>query len=101
MISCFIAALIIYISFLYIKQFSTGAELKKVLPDFLNYGFASWFKATTGGLILGAIIFIVALCQYSLKREQKLREENLIFQNETLKNQINTHFLFNSLNTLS
>lgn len=101
MISCFIAALIIYISFLYIKQFSTGAELKKVLPDFLNYGFASWFKATTGGLLLGAIIFIVALWQDALKREQKLREENLIFQNETLKNQINPHFLFNSLNTLS
>ena len=36
-----------------------------------------------------------------LKREQKLREENLIFQNETLKNQVNPHFLFNSLNTIS
>jgi LytS/YehU family sensor histidine kinase len=34
-------------------------------------------------------------------REQKLKEENLIFQNQTLKNQINPHFLFNSLNTLS
>jgi len=30
-----------------------------------------------------------------------LREENLIFQNETLKNQVNPHFLFNSLNTIS
>jgi len=37
----------------------------------------------------------------SLKREQKLREEKLIFQYETLKNQVNPHFLFNSLNTLS
>ncbi len=36
-----------------------------------------------------------------MKREQKLREENLIFQNETLKNQVNPHFLFNSLNTIS
>jgi LytS/YehU family sensor histidine kinase len=39
--------------------------------------------------------------QTSLRREQKLREEKLIFQNETLKTQINPHFLFNSLNTLS
>jgi two-component system LytT family sensor kinase len=38
---------------------------------------------------------------HSLKREQKLREEKLIFQYETLKNQVNPHFLFNSLNTLS
>jgi len=30
-----------------------------------------------------------------------LREEKLIFQYETLKNQINPHFLFNSLNSLS
>ena len=32
---------------------------------------------------------------------QKLREEKLIFQYETLKSQVNPHFLFNSLNTLS
>ena len=30
-----------------------------------------------------------------------MREEKLIFQYETLKNQVNPHFLFNSLNTLS
>jgi len=52
-------------------------------------------------LSLGAVIFVIIQWQDALKREQKLREENLIFQNETLKNQINPHFLFNSLNTIS
>jgi LytS/YehU family sensor histidine kinase len=47
------------------------------------------------------VIFTVLLWQTSLQREQQLREEKLIFQNETLKNQVNPHFLFNSLNTLS
>jgi sensor histidine kinase YesM len=38
--------------------------------------------------------------QYALKRLYMISEQNLIFQNETLKNQVNPHFLFNSLNTL-
>jgi two-component system LytT family sensor kinase len=52
-------------------------------------------------LSFGAVIFVFIQWQDALKREQKLREEKLIFQNETLKNQVNPHFLFNSLNTLS
>ena len=39
--------------------------------------------------------------QEAMKSGYQLREQNLIFQNETLKNQVNPHFLFNSLNTLS
>ncbi|HDR51657.1 MAG TPA: histidine kinase, partial [Mariniphaga anaerophila] len=37
----------------------------------------------------------------ALKREEKLAQEKLLFQYETLKSQVNPHFLFNSLNTLS
>jgi LytS/YehU family sensor histidine kinase len=72
-----------------------------VISDFFKYSFTTWFNSTIGGLSFGAVIFIIILWQDALRREQKLREENLIFQNETLKNQVNPHFLFNSLNTLS
>jgi len=57
-----------------------------------------------------ATAFIAALyeCFYIFKRWEKaiieseqLKRENLISQFETLKNQVNPHFLFNSLNTLS
>ena len=51
--------------------------------------------------MLGTIAFFYIQWREGLKREQKLREEKLIFQYETLKSQVNPHFLFNSLNTLS
>ena len=53
------------------------------------------------GWMFGAVIFFYFQWMDALKREQKLREEQLIFQYETLKSQVNPHFLFNSLNTLS
>ena len=37
----------------------------------------------------------------SLQSEQDLKRENLIAKYEALKNQVNPHFLFNSLNTLT
>jgi hypothetical protein len=99
--ACLLAAMILFLLLQYCIFFFAGNDLSNVLPDFINSGFHDWFKSTITGLGAGALIFIIILWQSSLQREQKLREENLIFQNETLKNQVNPHFLFNSLNTLS
>ena len=101
MAGCLLVSMILFILLQYIGLLISGADLSRVIYDFIHSGFSSWFKSTIRGLSFGAIVFIVLLWQASLKREQKLREENLIFQNETLKNQVNPHFLFNSLNTLS
>ncbi len=100
-VACFITAFIVFIAFIYISQSIQGIPLTGVMSRFFTYEFNGWFKTTLFGLLLGAVIFIVVLWQDALRSEQKLREENLIFQNDTLKNQINPHFLFNSLNTLS
>jgi LytS/YehU family sensor histidine kinase len=66
------------------------------------------FKEVKGVMMIGAIalslsipVFFYKPWQQAMKRESELREQNLIFQNETLKNQINPHFLFNSLNSLN
>ncbi len=99
--ACFVSAFILMIIFLFVKQILTGGELAGVLNNFFMHSFGTWVKATISGLFIGGVIFIIVLWQDALKREQKLREQNLIFQNETLKNQVNPHFLFNSLNTLS
>jgi sensor histidine kinase YesM len=98
---CMVFSLIIFIILQYVFLWASGEDLSRVMTDFIETGFRLWFKSTIKGLSFGAAIFTVLLWQTSLQREQKLREEKLIFQNETLKNQVNPHFLFNSLNTLS
>lgn len=100
-IICFFAALAIFLIFKYITTWISGNDLSVVFHHFRIYEFKTWVKSTIGGLSFGAIIFIIIQWQDALQREQKLREENLVFQNETLKNQVNPHFLFNSLNTIS
>ena len=52
-------------------------------------------------LILFSIVFFYTLWKKSSKKEQSLREENLKFRYQSLKSQVNPHFLFNSFNTLS
>jgi two-component system, LytTR family, sensor kinase len=99
--ACFISALILFIIYLHIDQLIKGGSLSGVLADFFKYRFVYWAKPMIIGLLLAGVILLVLLWQDALRREQKLREENLVFQNETLKNQVNPHFLFNSLNTLS
>jgi two-component system LytT family sensor kinase len=99
--ACLLAAMVLFLLLQYCLFFLEGNDPSHILSDFINIGFHAWFKSTITGLGGGALIFIIILWQSSLQREQKLREEKLIFQNETLKNQINPHFLFNSLNTLS
>jgi sensor histidine kinase YesM len=99
--ACLLASMILFILLQYSVLWIKGKDISKVLYNFIHYDFSEWFKSTISGLSVGALIFIILLWQTSLKREQNLREEKLIFQNETLKNQVNPHFLFNSLNTLS
>lgn len=58
-------------------------------------------KAATIALFCSTPFIFYSKWQEAMKNSYQLREQNLIFQNETLKNQVNPHFLFNSLNTLS
>jgi len=98
---CFVAAfvmmLLCYITLGYLRGYGPAVAIS----EFFKYEFSGWFRVTLGGLSIGALIFILIQWQDALKREQKLREENLVFQNETLRSQVNPHFLFNSLKTVS
>jgi sensor histidine kinase YesM len=54
--------------------------------------------------IVISIFFVNRILKYwqkSIENEERLKRENAVAQYETLKNQVNPHFLFNSLNTIS
>jgi two-component system, LytTR family, sensor kinase len=63
----------------------------------LPYANISLFK----WVLFFTLVLFYILWQKSAKREQALTEANLKYRYSTLKSQINPHFLFNSLNTLS
>ena len=52
-------------------------------------------------ILIGSISFFYIIWRKAIEREQILREENLKYKYRNLKSQVNPHFLFNSLNTLS
>jgi hypothetical protein len=78
-----------------------GNDLSGFIPYLFNVEKVFIHPEVPEFLLIFTIIFFYTLWRKSVLHEQKLREENLVFQNQTLKNQINPHFLFNSLNTLS
>jgi len=98
---CFFIAGLIFITLLAFTFIRNDLPLDELLPHFLKHEMKQWLISTNAGLTLGAFVFFLIQWQDALKREQRLREEKLAFQFETLNNQVNPHFLFNSFNTLA
>jgi len=75
------------------------------MDDFWEHLFQNELTFATARFLVWLMFFTIAffyvLWQKSAKREQALLEEKLRFQYSNLKAQVNPHFLFNSLNTLS
>ena len=87
----------------------------------LSYGFSRFVLEMSGqDLILNVIImalmmfsldmivisvfystYLTKYWKKSIEKNEELKRENLVAKYEALKNQVNPHFLFNSLNTLS
>lgn len=105
LIKFFLTVLLIAIGFLFISMFIQmllgNQRFSDVLQQFIQNGLINFLTSWLIGVAIGSLVFFYFEWNASLQREQKLREEKLIFQYETLKNQVNPHFLFNSLNTLS
>jgi hypothetical protein len=74
-------------------------------PDrLLNAVIGNAFMCISIDIIIISIFysnFIVHFWGESIKNEEELKRENLIARYEALKQQVNPHFLFNTLNTLT
>jgi len=97
----FFISIIIFVLFTIAIFLINNEDISQVMPHILKTEYKGFLIGAGSGYLFGSLAFFYFQWIDSLKREQKQREEKLIFQYETLKNQVNPHFLFNSLNTLS
>lgn len=58
-------------------------------------------KALAPWIFITSVIFFYILWTKAVNREHKLNQQLLTFKYQTLKSQVNPHFLFNSLNVLT
>lgn len=87
---------------LYLYHFiKSGSDFSMFISSLQYSDLKTFIIAIIIGFTLGALFFFYSQWTDAIKHMQKLKEEKLIFQYETLKTQMNPHFLFNSLNTLS
>jgi len=94
-------ALTLFISLYTLHLIRNGTSFSEFIPSLMHLEMKTFLISVMVGFGLGALFFFYSQWTDVVKDMQKLREEKLIFQYETLKSQVNPHFLFNSLNTLS
>ncbi len=82
------------------SNFSTSEETVysfKINPPFWQ---TWWFRILTAGLISFIVFMIIRRRESRIRKFDLLQKEKIEFQFETLRSQVNPHFLFNSFNTL-
>lgn len=85
----------------YNSDFSAAKEASYYFSIDKPFWLEIWFL-----LLVGVVIWFVALAyirfrERGLRKVSQLQEERMQFEYEHLKSQVNPHFLFNSLNTLT
>jgi two-component system, LytTR family, sensor kinase len=101
----FIVGLIVLMSFvcnhlIFAILNSNGLAPVEAKPDSVGIAFLSFVLSVT---VMGIyeVAWVVQHWRESLVEAERLRRENIQSQLDILKSQVNPHFLFNSLNTLS
>ena len=84
-----------------ILSYSQGINMGLFFQQLPEKELRGFIVGSSIGLLTGTVIFFFFELIAAIKRAQQLTEEKMRYHYETLKNQMNPHFLFNSLNTLS
>lgn len=101
--------IILTIVLLLISSYFSQFYLSKLLgctwtEDPYKMMWQSYIHSLLVGFLFNIIYFIMAFTRYKNKAdllEEKIKKENLSFQYESLRNQIDPHFLFNSFSVLN
>lgn len=86
---------------LYVYYLIMGIDTSDFFGTLLRSEYRGTIKYAFFFVLPASSFFFYKIWRQTLDNEQQLREENLKYQYRTLKAQVNPHFLFNSLNTLS
>jgi two-component system, LytTR family, sensor kinase len=78
-----------------------GYDTTNFIDHLIKVEIVSATKQFSVWILIGSAFFFYIIWRKAIEREQLLREENLKYKYRNLKSQVNPHFLFNSLNTLS
>jgi sensor histidine kinase YesM len=96
----------ILVAMIFVNYFWFSLTQGVTVQQFLSSNFIMYTLASE--LILGLLIYLVALSRYFTrdlqryyKRVAEIEGQLSKYRYDTLKNQLNPHFLFNALNTLS
>ena len=86
---------------IYVYYLLTGMDTTHFISNLFEVEFPQTIKYYSVCALMASAFFFYSIWRQAVDREQQLREENLKYRYRTLKTQVNPHFLFNSLNTLS
>lgn len=78
-----------------------GLDTSNFVSHLFKVELMSAIKQFSAWILISSAFFFYFIWRKAIEREQHLRVENLKYKYQNLKSQVNPHFLFNSLNTLS
>ena len=97
----FLISLLVVSAGVYIFFIIKGIDTSNFISHLFLVELKSAVKQLTIWILISSVFFFYIIWRKAIEREQHLCEENLKYKYQNLKTQVNPHFLFNSLNTLS
>ena len=101
MLIILLVSLIVISLQIYVYYLIMGMDTTHFVSNLFEVEFPQTIKYYSVCALMASAFFFYSIWRQAVDREQQLREENLKYKYRTLKTQVNPHFLFNSLNTLS